>query len=58
MVRDKSFKFATRIVKLYKFLKEDKKEYTPSKQLLTKCYKYKCYGQRSRTGRNKKEFCS
>jgi four helix bundle protein len=33
-VRDKSFKFAIRIVKLYKFLKENKKEYTLSKQLL------------------------
>lgn len=33
-IRDKSFKFAVRIVKLYKFLKEKQKEYTLSKQLL------------------------
>ncbi|WP_338791327.1 four helix bundle protein [Bernardetia sp. MNP-M8] len=33
-VRDKSFKLAVRIVKLYKFLVEEKKEYTLSKQLL------------------------
>ena len=31
---DKSFKFAVRIVKLYKYLCESKKEYTLSKQLL------------------------
>ncbi len=33
-VRDKSFKLAVRIVKLYKFLVEEKREYTLSKQLL------------------------
>lgn len=31
---DKSFKFAVRIVKLYKYLCDDKKEYILSKQLL------------------------
>jgi four helix bundle protein len=31
---DKSFKFAVRIVKLYKYLCEEKKEYILSKQLL------------------------
>ena len=31
---DKSFKFAVRIVKLYKYLCDSKKEYTLSKQLL------------------------
>jgi len=31
---DKSFKFAIRIVKLYKYLCDDKKEYVLSKQLL------------------------
>ena len=31
---DKSFKFAIRIVKLYKYLCDSKKEYTLSKQLL------------------------
>ena len=34
IVKDKSFGFAIRIVKLYKFLKTDKKEYVLSKQLL------------------------
>ena len=34
IVRDKSFAFAVRIVNLYKHLKNDKKEYVLSKQLL------------------------
>jgi four helix bundle protein len=33
-VRDKSFGFALRIVKLYRYLKENKKEYVLSKQVL------------------------
>ena len=31
---DKSFKFAVRVVKLYKYICDDKKEYILSKQLL------------------------
>ena len=34
IVRDKSFWFALRIVKLYRYLKEEKKEYVLSKQVL------------------------
>ena len=34
MVEDKSFDFAVRIVKLYRFLTEEKKEYVLSKQVL------------------------
>ena len=34
VVKDKSFTFALRIIKLYKYLKEQKKEYVLSKQLL------------------------
>jgi four helix bundle protein len=34
VILDKTFKFAIRIVKLYKFLNEDKKEYILSKQIL------------------------
>lgn len=34
IVRDKSYQFAKRIVKLYKFLCENKKEYAISKQIL------------------------
>jgi four helix bundle protein len=34
VVRDKSFQFALRIVKLYRYLKEEKKEYVLSKQIL------------------------
>lgn len=34
LVLGKSFKFAVRIVKLYKYLCDEKKEYTLSKQLL------------------------
>jgi four helix bundle protein len=33
-VRDKSFGFALRIVKLYRYLKDEKKEYVLSKQVL------------------------
>jgi len=34
IILDKSFNFAVRVVKLYKHLKDDKKEYILSKQLL------------------------
>jgi four helix bundle protein len=34
IIVDKSFKFAVRVVKLYKYLCDNKKEYTLSKQLL------------------------
>ena len=34
IVRDKSVKFAIRIVKLYKYLKEERSEYILSKQLV------------------------
>ncbi len=34
IVKDKSFSFAVRIVALYKFLKDDKKEFVLSKQVL------------------------
>jgi four helix bundle protein len=34
VVRDKSFQFALRIIKLYRYLKEEKKEYVLSKQIL------------------------
>jgi four helix bundle protein len=34
IVRDKSFAFALRVVKLYKYLVEEKKEYILSKQVL------------------------
>ena len=34
VIKNKSYKFALRIIKLYKFLSEEKKEYVLSKQLL------------------------
>lgn len=34
IVKDKSYKFSLRIVKLFKYLVEDKKEYLLSKQIL------------------------
>ena len=34
IIKEKSYSFAIRIVKLYKFLSEEKKEYTLSKQIL------------------------
>ena len=34
VIKDKSFSFAVRIVKLYRYLMENKKEYVLSKQIL------------------------
>ena len=34
IIQDKSYKFALRIIKLYKYLVEKKKEFVLSKQLL------------------------
>jgi four helix bundle protein len=34
VVKEKSYRFAIRIVKLYKFLVEEKKEFTLSRQLV------------------------
>jgi four helix bundle protein len=34
VLKDKSYQFAIRIVKLYQFLKDEKKEFTLSKQIL------------------------
>ena len=34
IIKDKSFNFAVRIIKLYIYLKEEKREYTLSKQIL------------------------
>ena len=34
VIEEKSFKFAVRVIKLYKYLTSDKKEYVLSKQLL------------------------
>jgi four helix bundle protein len=34
IIRDKSYKFASRIIKLYKYLVQNKKEYVLSKQVL------------------------
>jgi hypothetical protein len=36
VVLDKSYKFALRIVKIYKYLTEDKKEFVMSKSLLSR----------------------
>jgi len=33
-LKDKSYLFAVRVIKFYKFLKEDKKEFVLSKQIL------------------------
>ncbi len=34
ILRDKSYSFALRIIKVYQYLRDDKKEYVLSKQLL------------------------
>jgi four helix bundle protein len=35
IVKDKSFEFAIRVVKMYQFLQDEKKEYVMSKQMLS-----------------------
>jgi four helix bundle protein len=49
ILKDKSLKFAIRIVRLSQFLKEDKKEYVLSKQMLRSGT---CVGANVRESRN------
>ncbi len=52
----KSFAFAVRIVKLYKFLKEEKKEYTLSKQILRSGTSVGANAEEAVGGYTKKDF--
>ncbi len=56
VILDKTFKFAIRIVKLYKFLNEDKKEYILSKQVLRSGTSIGANVEEAIGGRTRKDF--
>ena len=55
---DKSFDFAKRIIKLYKYLTEDKKEFVLSKQLLKSGTSIGANIREARYAQSKKDFIS
>ena len=57
-VADKSFAFAIRIVKLYRYLCDDKKEYILSKQLLRSGTSIGANIQEGEYGQSKRDFLS
>lgn len=56
LVADKSFAFAVRIVKLYKYLCDEKKEYVLSKQLLRSGTSIGANIQEGLNGQSKRDF--
>ena len=56
VVADKSFAFAVRIVKLYKYLCDEKKEYVLSKQLLRSGTSIGANIQEGLNGQSKRDF--
>lgn len=58
IIQEKSFCFALRIVKLYKYLKENKKEYILSKQLLRSGTSIGANVEEAIGGQSKKDFVS
>ena len=56
VVADKSFAFAVRIVKLYKYLCDEKKEYALSKQLLRSGTSIGANIQEGLSGQSKRDF--
>ena len=58
LIKDKSYDFALRIIKLYKFLTEKKKEYVLSKQILRCGTSIGANVEESIGGVTKKEFVS
>ena len=57
IIQDKSFDFAVRIVNLYKYLTENKKEFVLSKQVLRSGTLIGANIEESIGGRSNKEFC-
>ena len=55
-VKEKSFKFAIRIVNLYKYLQEDKKEFVLSKQILKSGTSIGANINEAQQGQSKKDF--
>ena len=56
IILDKTFKFAVRIVKLHKYLKDEKKEYVLSKQVLRCGTSIGANVEEAIGGRTKKDF--
>jgi len=56
VIKDKSFLFAVRIIKLYQFLVEDKKEYIISKQLLRSGTSIGALVREAQNAESKKDF--
>lgn len=56
IILDKSFEFATRVVKLYKYLCDEKKEYVLSKQLLKCGTSIGANINEAQAGQSKKDF--
>ena len=56
VIQDKSFQFAVRIVNLYKYLSENKKEFVLSKQVLRSGTSIGANIEESIGGRSDKEF--
>ena len=58
IILDKSFEFAIRVVKLYKYLCDDKKEYVLSKQLLRAGTSIGANINEAQAGQSKADFIS
>lgn len=56
LIKDKSFKFAIRIINLYNYLKDEKKEYVLSKQLLRSSTSVGALIRESEHSESKKDF--
>ncbi len=56
ILKDKSFKFAVRIIKLYQFLVDEKKEYIISKQLLRSGTSIGAMVREAQNAESKKDF--
>ncbi len=56
VVLDKSFNFSVRVVKLYQYLKDDKKEYILSKQLVRSGTSIGAIVNEAQAGQSKKDF--
>jgi len=57
-IKEKSFAFAVRIVNLYRFLCEEKKEYVLSKQLLRQRHEHWCERGEALQAQSKRDFLS
>jgi four helix bundle protein len=56
IIQEKSYKFALRIIKLYQYLSENKKEYTLSKQILKSGTSIGANVEESIGGQSEKDF--